>query len=110
MTIVTNELGKAHIIKLVGRLDAGSTSDLDAAGEKCVGNGALYVVLDLADLQYISSAGLGSIVKLYKKVKALGGSVTLCGVRGMVKEVFEVTGLFAIFKVFDSPEAASQNI
>lgn len=108
MTIETTVAGKAHIMKLVGRLDTTSTDSFSAAGEKCVGDGARYIVLDLGELQYISSAGLGSIVRLSKKLKALGGSVALCRVGGMVKEVFQVTGLFAIFKVFDSSESACQ--
>lgn len=110
MTIQTTALGKAHIIKLVGRLDTDSTNDLTVAWERCVENGALYIALDLSELLYISSAGLGSIVRLAKKLNGLGGSVFLCGVSGLVKNVFEMTGLLTIFRVFDSPEAACQSI
>lgn len=110
MTIETTVVGKVHIIKLVGRLDTVSTDSLNVAWERCVGGGARYVVLDLGELQFISSAGLGSIVMLSKSLKGLGGSLSLCGVRGMVKEVFQVTGLLAIFKIFDSSEAACQSI
>jgi anti-anti-sigma factor len=110
MIIETTVVGKVHIIKLAGRLDAVTANSLNVAGERCVGDGARHIVLDLGELQYISSAGLGSIVMLSKRLKGLGGSVSLCGVRGMVKEVFQVTGLFAIFKVFDSSEAACQSI
>lgn len=110
MTIQTTTLGKATVIKLGGRLDAKSTTDFNAAWERCVENGALHLVLDLAELQYISSAGLGSIVRLAKKLNGLGGSVFLSGANGLVREVFEITGLLSIFRVFDSPEAACQSI
>lgn len=110
MIIETITLGKANIIKLAGRLDAESASKFTAACESCVDNGALYLVLDLAELQYISSAGLGSIMRAAKKLQDLGGSVALCGVKGLVKEVFVVTNLLPLFKVFDSPDAACQSL
>lgn len=110
MTIETRVLGKAHIIKLVGRLDIESTNNLDATCKRCVENGALHIVFDLSELLYISSAGLGSIMRATKRLKDLGGSVLLCGAQGMVKEVFRITGLLTIFTVFDSPEAACQSI
>jgi anti-anti-sigma factor len=110
MTIQTTRLGKASVIKLGGRLDAESTIDFNVAWESCVENGALHLVLDLAELQYISSAGLGSVVRLAKQLQSRGGSVSLCGVKGLVREVFQVTNLLSIFRVFDSPEAACQSL
>jgi anti-anti-sigma factor len=106
MTIETTSKGKAIVIKLGGRLDAESTPQFNAACESLIRSGALHMVLDLAALDYISSAGLGSILRLAKKLEELGGAALLCGLRGLVREVFEVTNLLSLFKVFDSPEDA----
>lgn len=110
MTIEITSLGKANVIKVGGRMDAESRSQFDAACDRCLEDGAMHVVLDFGDLQYISSAGLSSVVRLAKQLNGLGGSVFLCGVKGLVREVFEVTNLLSIFRVFDSPEAACQSL
>ena len=110
MTIETTSMGKAIVIKPGGRLDAESTPQFNAACNNCIRSGTLHIVLDLAALDYISSAGLGSMVRLAKKLEELGGAALLCGLRGLVKEVFQVTNLLSLFKVFDSPEDACRNI
>ena len=97
-------------MKIGGRLDAESTRKFDAACDRWVQGGAIHLVLDLAELQYISSAGLGSILRVTQKLQGAGGAVLLCGVKGLVREVFEVTHLLSLFKVFDSVEAACQSI
>jgi len=110
MKIETTSLGKANVIKLGGRLDAESATQFTAACQNCLDGGTRHIVLDLGELQYISSAGLGSIIRLAKKMEGLGGVVLLCGVKGLVKEVFVVTNLLPLFKVFDSADAACQSI
>ena len=110
MTIQTSTLGKAHVIKLEGRLDAESSQDFTSAWEKAASGGNMNVILDLTGLKYISSAGLGSIVRMAKKLDSLGGSLRLCGLSGLVKEVFIVTNLLPLFLVFDTQAAACQSI
>jgi len=110
MTIQTSSLGKAHVIKLEGRLDAESTFDFQDAWEKSIAKGHVTLILDLTELKYISSAGLGSTVRLAKKLDGLGGSLVLCGLTGLVREVFEVTNLLPLFRVFDTPVAACQSM
>jgi anti-sigma B factor antagonist len=57
------------------------------------------LVLNLADLEYISSAGLRVIKRLYMAMTKKGGSLTLTNVRKMVMEVFEMTGFVGFLTI-----------
>jgi anti-sigma B factor antagonist len=50
------------------------------------------IILNMTDLEYVSSAGLRTLKRLYMTMQKKGGSLTLTGVRKMVMEVFEMTG------------------
>ena len=110
MKIESTKVDNAVILKISGRMDAESNKEFDAACERWMQDGALHLVVDLADLQYINSAGLGSILRNAKRMQEKGGSLLLCGLKGLVKEVFELTRLITVFQVFESTEAACQSI
>jgi len=110
MNIESTKQGKAAVIKLAGRMDAETTGQFDAACARSLEDGATTLVIDLSELHYISSAGLGSILRLAKRMQAKGGAVLLCGVKGLVKEVFEMTNLLPAFQVFDTAEAACRSL
>ena len=60
------------------------------------------MVLDLARLDYISSAGLRVVLLLAKKLKQAGGALALCDIQPSVREVFEISGFLAILTVCDT--------
>ena len=60
------------------------------------------LILDLSDLQYISSAGLRVILSAAKILKGTGGEIRLAGTAGSVKKVFQVSGFFSMFKNFET--------
>jgi anti-sigma B factor antagonist len=83
------------VVRLVGRLDAeaaeGARADLRHLGGP--------LVLDCADLEYISSAGLGVIVELFKRVKAAGQDFHVTRTRPNVKNVFTYAGFDRLFPI-----------
>ncbi|MFW6324259.1 MAG: STAS domain-containing protein [Desulfovibrionales bacterium] len=109
MKIELKEKGNGTVVCLSGRMDA-ETAPLFQ--EQCsalgVQNGARLAV-DFSDLEYISSAGLRGILAVGKKLKATNGTLCLCNMNGMVKEVFEISGFTGIFPVFDSTESALES-
>jgi anti-anti-sigma factor len=60
----------------------------------------------LGELTYFSSMGLRSFVALGKTLQGKGGALRLCRLNGLVKQVFEITGLSQVFPVYESVEAA----
>lgn len=98
------------LVSVKGRLDAVTAPQFEEILGESIGQGEKGVLVDLADLHYISSAGLRSLLVLAKKLKKTQGELLFSGLQGSVKEVFKISGFFSIFKVFDSPEAALPQI
>lgn len=67
--------------------------------------GALHIV-NMGELAYVSSLGLRSVVMIGQLVKEKGGSLRLCGLTGLVKQVFEMTRLNTVFPIHESVESA----
>jgi len=99
---------KALVVSVTGRMDAVSAPDFDTQVEERVDKGETSLVLDLSGLDYISSAGLRSMLTLAKKLKAKEGVLVLCGLQDVVNEVFEVSGFSTIFEIFGSLEEAME--
>ncbi len=99
---------KALVVSVTGRMDAVSAPDFDKQVEKEIDKGETCFVLDLSGLDYISSAGLRSMLTLAKKLKSKEGGLVLCGLQEMVTEVFEVSGFTTIFEIFGSLKEAME--
>ena len=106
MEIISMKKGDAALVNLKGRMDVVTSSAFDQACDKIIQAGDKYLVVDMGGLDYISSAGLRSILGMDKKIKAQGGKLALCNLQGMVKEVFHISGFAAMFPTFDTAEAA----
>ncbi|MDR3565939.1 MAG: STAS domain-containing protein [Negativicutes bacterium] len=61
--------------------------------------GAKQFELDMSQLKYIDSSGLGVLVALHKRAREHGGQVTIKGVNGSVKQLFELTRLTKVFTI-----------
>jgi anti-anti-sigma factor len=65
------------------------------------------LLIELSQLEYISSAGLRVLLVVAKRIQQKGGKVVLCALVPNVKEVFEISGFSSIFKIFDTVEDAA---
>jgi len=94
---------KGRVALLTGRLDTKAAQDFEktALSWEC-----RNVVLDFTELEYISSAGLRSILVLAKRLLPLGGKLVLFGMSGVVEEVFGVSGFDSFLPVTKSREEA----
>ena len=100
MNVKTQEEKGYWIVKLEGRLDISNSSQFEQDCMKWIEQGQRKFILDLAALEYISSAGLRSILAATKKLKAQNGSLALCSLSGLVEEVVTVSGFDNILQVF----------
>lgn len=110
MKIDTTKEGNAIVMSLKGRLDAAASSEFETRLSDCISKGDNNFLLNFTDLEYISSAGLRSILATSKKLKERNGKIFLAGLRGPVEEVFKVSGFISIFRVFATAEAALREI
>ena len=94
------------VVSVEGRMDTVSAPEFDTRIEELLNQGEKGFVLDFGKLEYVSSAGLRSILVASKKAKAAGGDVCCCDLQTMVKKVFDLADFASIIPVFDSIEDA----
>src|SRR5207244_12047935 len=95
------------LVSVAGRLDqAGAPVFSRRFEEEFARHPDKHVVIDLTKLVYISSVGLSCVLIASKRVTERGGELVLCGLAGIVREVFQITGFLSIFRIFDTAEAA----
>ena len=94
------------VFLVVGRMDAENAPQFEQQCRACIAEGLIGLVIDLGELKYISSMGLRSFVSVGKTLRDKGGALRICRLNGLVKQVFEITGLLGSFPVYESVEAA----
>ena len=75
-----------------GELDAAGAPTLEARCKALIQEGANRLLLDFAQVEYVSSAGLRSLLVLAKAVKSAGGGLALCGLVPAVRDVMTISG------------------
>jgi anti-sigma B factor antagonist len=93
------------LVRMVGRLDTSTAPQAQASLDRVVDAGALVVVVDLAGVDFMSSAGLRVLLAAAKRLRPKG-SLRLFGLNPTVKDVFDVSGFSMIFPVFEDETAA----
>lgn len=96
----------ALVISLKGRLDSVTSPMLEKDLMDLMAGGERFLVMDLGDLEYISSAGLRSILVVVKRLKEKQGKLVLASLKSVVREVFEIAGFSAIIPIFESVDSA----
>ncbi len=89
-----------------GRMDAENAPQFEEQCRAWIAEGLTGLVVDLGKLTYISSMGLRSFISVAKTLQEKGGALRICRLSGLVKQVFEITGLLGLFPVYESVEAA----
>lgn len=108
MEIIATKENNVVIVSVKGRMDAITSPDFEKELSGLIGKGEKGFLINLADLEYISSAGLRSILATAKSLKAKEGTILFIGLQGSVKEVFKISGFYSIFKIFETKEEALQ--
>ena len=99
MDIVKKKAGTELEVKVSGRLDTNTAPDLESSVTPDLKT-CKKLVLELSELDYISSAGLRVVLTFYKSLSAEGKSMVVKHVNDEVMEVFDMTG-FSSFLVFE---------
>lgn len=106
MLIEAQKLEKGVLLKVQGRMDAENAHRFQEACNEWILNGERRIIAEVSELQYVSSMGLSSFLAVAKELQAKSGSLILCRLQGLPKQVFEMTRLIDLFPIFDSNEAA----
>lgn len=97
------------ILDLSGKITLGEASGkLRSAVQDALGN-SKKILLNLADVNYIDSAGLGELVSAFTTVKNAGGELKLLNLTKKVRDLLVITKLVTVFDVKDSEQEAIQS-
>lgn len=91
------------------RLDANNSEDLKGELRRLFDSGAKDLVIDLKEIHFIDSSGLGALVSGYKNASIIHGSLKLSGLQTQVKSMFELTRLHRVFDIFTTVDDALQS-
>ena len=67
------------------------------------------LLLNFSNVEYMSSAALGKLITLYKKVKEAGGRLALCAINPQIRELFDITRTNQLFHIYDEEQDALQS-
>src|SRR5437588_11792567 len=96
-----------YLLALKARLVLGEErSGLLAVIDNLLASGATRVVINLEQVNYVDSAGLGALIEMHRKTKAKGGGLKLCHLRPNLKQALEMARLLPIFETCPSETAA----
>jgi stage II sporulation protein AA (anti-sigma F factor antagonist) len=106
MEIAFEPVGDALVVAPRGRVDSVSSGELERQLVARLDAGARRVVIDLASVDYISSAGLRVLLLAARRLKPPAGTLVLCGLAPSVRTVLELAGFTSLFTVEASREPA----
>ncbi len=102
MKININEHDKALIVSVTGKMDVRTSPELEQVISTQVKDLDKTLILDFEELNYISSAGLRVVLLAAKQIKANRHELLISGLKGTVKDVFELSGFYSIFKIAET--------
>lgn len=88
------------IIKADGGLNSSTAEQFVQSIVKLVDAGIKKIIVDCEELDYISSYGLGVLVRLHARMKRDSGDVKIASVGGLLPDILQVTGLSKLFKIY----------
>jgi anti-sigma B factor antagonist len=100
-------LGDVTLIEAAGRITLGeSVASLRDQIRELAADGRVKIVLNLAQVGYIDSSGLGELVSAHAVVTNRGGAIKLLHLTSRVKDLLQITKLSTLFEVFDDESTA----
>ena len=105
--LTTRQVGDVTVIDVAGRITLGEgSSTLRDAMRDLVGKGQKKILLNLGEVSYIDSSGIGELVSAFTTVTNGGGQLKLLNLNKRVQDLLQITKLYTVFEVFDDEAAA----
>lgn len=101
------QVGDVIVVDVTGRITLGEgSSNLRDGLRELVAKGSKKIVLNLADVTYIDSSGIGELVSGFTSVANAGGTLKLLNLTKRVKDLLQITKLYTVFDVYDEETSA----
>jgi anti-anti-sigma factor len=106
MELTEAKRGDVVIITVKGKLDVFTSPALEEKLRGLIAAEEKQVVVDLSEVDYISSSGLEAFLVGAKKAREISGQLALCGLKDQIRQIFDVTHFSSIFSIYPSQEEA----
>jgi anti-sigma B factor antagonist len=107
MKVATRQVDGITILDLSGRITLGEGSvTLRDAIHDAIAKGSKHIVLNLGDISYIDSSGIGELVSAFTSVKNSGGELKLLNLTKKVHDLLQITKLYTVFDIWDNEASA----
>ena len=110
MEIETIKKDNTCIVSVKGRMDALSSPEFEKKIDELIEAGENFFIVDFEKVDYISSAGLRAILSSSKKLKKQEGHLLISSLKDNVKKVFDIAGFSSILPIYETVNAALENI
>ncbi len=107
VSVTTRQVGDVSVLDVAGRITLGegsSTLRESLRGITTVKNAK--ILLNLEDVTYIDSSGIGELVSGFTNIQEMGGQLKLLKLTKRVKDLLQITKLYTVFEVFDDEATA----
>ncbi len=103
----TRQVGDVTVLDLAGRITLGEgSSTLRDSLKELIAKGDKKILLNLGEVSYIDSSGIGELVSGFTTVTNQGGQLKLLGLNKRVKDLLQVTKLYTVFEAFEDEAEA----
>lgn len=106
MNITEREQNGVTIYSVEGRVDSEGAVDLDLALQAATADGKHKMVLEMAEVRYINSAGLRTLADILTQNQKAGGDLKLVNLHPKVQRVFQIIGFERFFNIYESVDEA----
>jgi anti-sigma B factor antagonist len=106
MDIIERDENGVTLYVLEGRIDTAGAVDLDLALQAAAANGKNKMILDMAGVRYIGSAGLRTMADVLTKNQKAGGDLKLVALNRKVERVLRIIGFDKFFSIYDAADEA----
>jgi anti-anti-sigma factor len=89
-----------RVVQAVGILDGKHTTQLRAEIDGVLNAGVKHILLDLKEVTFMDSSGLGGLVVALKDVRSAGGKLYVCSINEQIRILFELTSMDQVFSIF----------
>ena len=104
--ITDRRVDTVDVVSIRGRLDASSSQDAEKRINELIDGGSTKILINLCDLDYISSSGLRVMLAALKRLKKTQGDLKLACLKPAIQDVFSMAGFHRIFAIYGSEAEA----
>jgi anti-sigma B factor antagonist len=110
MEITADRKGNVVVLALLGKLDATTSKTFENKLLADIASGEQKFLIDLSQLEYVSSSGLRVFLLAAKRLSNSNGKIVLCSLKDHIRQVFELAGFSSILSIYGSRDEAFKSL